>query len=96
MFKCQDCNKTSKPRTRMHKVIIETRPRNYYNIIIVSRTVKNERFLQFERKDQNILDNLKKQGWRVIHESFSKGNEIVKEKNICEECNSKKEIKNDK
>ena len=96
MFNCQDCNKTSKPRTRMYKITLETRQRNYYNIIITSRTVKNERFMQFERKDENILDNLKKQGWKVVHEVFSKGQEIVREKRICEDCNIKLEKKNDK
>lgn len=88
-FKCQECNKTSKPRARMIKVTLKTRPRNYYNIIIVSKTVKTERYMQFERKDENILKNLKQQGWKVVHEVFSKGHEIIKEKRICEDCNAK-------
>lgn len=89
MFKCQNCNKTSKPRTRQNKVTIETRPKNYYNIVIRHKTIKKPRFKQYERKDYKILDDLKNKGWKVVHESFSKGREIVKEKNICEECNDK-------
>jgi len=88
MFKCEQCGKTSKPRTRQNRIIVETRPRNYYSIIIIHKIVKNPRFMQFKTKDQNILDNLQRAGWKVVHENFSKGNEIVREKIICEDCNN--------
>ncbi len=89
MFTCDNCNKTSQPRTRMNRITIETRPRTYYNIIVKHKTVKHPRFLQYERKDQNILDNLERAGWKKVYDTFSSGTEIVKEKIICEDCNAK-------
>ena len=95
MFKCQSCNKSSHPKTRMNRITIETRERSYYNIIIKHKTVKKERFMQFERKDQNILDDLKRNGWTVVYEVFSKGSEIVKEKILCEDCYKRLEKKSE-
>jgi len=90
-FLCDNCKQTSPPRTRMNKIIIKKRERAYYNIIIRHKLIKKERYMQFERKDQQILENLERQGWKVVNESFSKGIEIVKEKSICEDCNKKLE-----
>ena len=95
-FLCNNCNKTSKPKTRQNRITIEKRERTYYNIIITHKAVKKERFLQFENKDQNILDNLNKLGWKVVHERFSKGTEIIKEKILCEDCYRKLGEKNEK
>jgi len=89
MFNCNQCHKTSKPRTRQNKVVIERRERTYYSIIIKHNIIKHLRFLQYERKDRQILENLERQGWKSVHENFSKGWETVKEKNVCEECYEK-------
>jgi len=93
MFKCQKCGKSSQPRMRMNKITVETRPRTYYNIIIKNRLVKQPRFMQFETKDQKTLEDLEKQGWKVVKESYSKGTEIVKEQILCEDCFNEKSKK---
>ena len=95
MFKCQECNKTSQPGTRKIQVVTEKRLRDYYSIIITSKNVKEERFMQFERKDIAVLDNLKRQGWKVVHEVFSKGWETAKIKIVCEDCAKKLEAENE-
>ena len=33
MYRCQKCNKNSKPGRELHKIVIETRPKEYKNII---------------------------------------------------------------
>jgi len=86
MFKCQECNKTSQPRTRQNRITIEKRERNYYNIIVKHKIVKHPKFLQYERKDINIIRELERQGWKTVHENFSKGTEIIREKILCEDC----------
>jgi len=86
MFKCDTCKKTSEPRTRMNKIIVETRPRSYYNIIVKHKIVKRPRFLQFINKDSRKIAELEKFGWKVVRENFSRGTEIVKETRVCEKC----------
>lgn len=93
MFTCDQCRMPSPPRTRMNKITVEKRPRTYYSIIVRHPMVKSEKFLQYERKDQNILDNLAKQDWKVVHENFSKGFETVKEIALCGDCYKKLEEK---
>ncbi len=59
MFKCEKCERITRPGEKQHKKVVETREKIYKN----------------EDKHGNI--------------KTSKGAEIVKEINICEECYEK-------
>lgn len=86
MFKCEKCGRTSLVGEKENKVVILTRERTYYNIIVLDFLTKNKKYYQYFVKDIKILEELKEKGSKILKDYFSKGKEIVKEEIRCNNC----------
>lgn len=87
MFICDKCKKPSPSRTRQNKVTVKERERTYTNIIIQHIERKwDKRYVYHPLSEEERTDLLKDKGFKVIKEWTTKGKEIVKEINVCDDC----------
>ena len=90
MYKCEVFKKLIGPNLKENKLIVETRPRSYYTVLLKHRTIKHLRYEQYIEKDERALANLERLGWKVLKEKYSKGTEIARELITCKECSDEK------
>jgi len=70
----------------MNKVVVETKPRIYWNVIVFDPILKKKNYFQYADKNFKILIDLKKEGFEIIKNFISKGSEIKREINLCSKC----------
>lgn len=85
MFKCQICNKVSKAKEKINKIVLDKRKKTYYNVLL-RRKRSSAKMIKHHLLDEKTLEELKYEGWDKIKEWNSIGWEIVREIDVCKEC----------
>jgi len=87
MFVCEKCKAISLPREKMNKRTVLTVPRNYYNVVVLDPNTKRKQYFQYRERDVQILLDFKNDGFIILKDFITKGNEIKNEINLCKKCN---------
>ena len=62
MYKCQMCQRTIPPRTRAHRIVVETRPRQYPFRPKANRVIVDGR--------EKFVDDPGGEGWEIVREAI--------------------------
>ena len=88
MYRCDICNKTSKPREKMNKIVLNRRDKEYY--IATFRHKRNgNKMIKYSRSTDEEIEKLKRENWELSSEKQTKGWEINQEMIACDKCNRK-------
>jgi len=91
---CSICGLSSEAREPLTKEVVATRVKHYYTMCLRKITRKpsfrkpKPKFhtIFLKDKDYQRIDELKKDGYKLVSEKHSNGTEIEKENNICLDC----------
>jgi hypothetical protein len=86
MYRCELGKHIVKSRQRQNKVVIKTRPQEYFITILQYKNIKKKIKYIHRQLTQEEKDEWKEKRWKVIKEFRTKGTEIVKEINACDKC----------
>lgn len=87
MYKCDKCGCVSLPNERMNKVVVNSVPRNYYNLVMLNLNTKKKEFFSFKEKNFSFIKEKELNGYKFLRDFYSKGSEIKKEISLCSKCN---------
>ena len=93
-YRCDMCGLATEAGEPVTKEIVVTRKTNYYTLCLrklirkSSRKKPNPRFrtIFFHKRKKANLQELKKDGYRVVSETNTTGKETVKENKLCPTC----------
>ena len=81
-FKCQKCNKTSRPHEKQYPIVVEKRDRIYLYYIVKVRTQRGKSKIVYTEIKPDEKDRNKK-----VERTFTtRGYETVRELKVCKEC----------